>query len=130
MKGAYCLLISVNKNTISKIGALGKLSFKKGNYVYVGSAMNSLEKRIQRHLCSKKKIFWHIDYLLSNKNVKIKKVFYKESAKKEECDIAKKVAKNGVAVKKFGCSDCKCKSHLFKLDEDYSLLNLEMEVWK
>jgi len=123
------LLISVNKNIILQIGALGKLSFKKGNYVYVGSAMNNLEKRIQRHLCSKKKIFWHIDYLLSDKNVKIKKVFYKESTKKEECEIAKKVAKEGVAVEKFGCSDCKCKSHLFELGKDFLILDLGMDVW-
>jgi len=117
MKGAYILLARVEKDSRIKAGALGKTEFPKGKYVYIGSAMNSLEKRIGRHFSRKKKKHWHIDYFLANKNAKIKKTFYRESGKKEECRIAQKIAGYGNAVKGFGCSDCNCKSHLFRVEK-------------
>ena len=121
MKGVYVLVISVGKNIKPKIGGLGKIGFKKGLYAYVGSAQNNLEKRISRHLKKRKKKFWHIDYLTANKVVTIKKVYYKKSNKKEECITAKKLSRVGVPVKNFGCSDCNCESHLFKI-RDYEFL--------
>ena len=124
MKGTYCLLIKIEKPSNIKVGKLGLIKFSKGYYVYVGSALNNLEKRINRHLKAKKKKFWHIDYLLENKNVKIKDVFYKKSTKKEECIIAKKLSKIGEGIENFGSSDCKCKSHLFKIKPRF-IKNLE-----
>ncbi|MCK4635098.1 MAG: GIY-YIG nuclease family protein [Candidatus Aenigmarchaeota archaeon] len=115
MKGAYILLIENRKDSKIRIGTLGKLFFQKGLYAYVGSAMNGLEARINRHLRAEKKTHWHIDYFLKNKNVKIKQVYYKESSRKEECNIAKKISEYGKSVKGFGCSDCKCESHLFRI---------------
>jgi len=115
MKGAYILVIKINKNIKKKIGSLGYICFEKGMYVYIGSAMNSIEKRVGRHLRKKKKKFWHIDYLLDSKDVKIEKVFYKESKRKEECKIAKSFSLIGSGVRNFGCSDCKCESHLYKI---------------
>ncbi|MFB6215830.1 MAG: DUF123 domain-containing protein, partial [Candidatus Aenigmatarchaeota archaeon] len=44
------------------MGALGKIDFRQGVYVYVGSAMNSVEKRLERHFSDNKKMHWHIDY--------------------------------------------------------------------
>ena len=117
MKGAYLLIIKVRKNIYPKIGSLGKIKFKKGNYVYIGSALNNLEKRIARHLRKNKKKFWHIDYLLANKNAKIKKIAYKKSDKKQECEIARKIAKHAMPIKNFGSSDCKYESHLFKINK-------------
>ncbi len=117
MKGTYCLLIGLGKDSEIKTGALGKIFFPKGHYVYVGSAMNSLEKRIGRHFRSRKKKHWHIDFFLGNSNAKLEKAFYKESSKKEECGTVEKIAKRGFPVKGFGCSDCKCKSHLFRVRE-------------
>ena len=116
MKGAYCLIIKLKKDSSIKIGVLGNIKFKKGLYCYVGSALNNLEKRVQRHLSSNKKCYWHIDYLLLNKNSSIKKIFYKQSSKREECNIARFVLKNSISsIAKFGCSDCNCKSHLFMI---------------
>lgn len=117
MKGAYCLIIELKKDSSIKIGALGNIKFKKGLYCYVGSALNNLEKRIQRHLSKKKKLHWHIDYFLMNKNTSIKKVFYKQSNKKEECKIVKFMLKNSISsITKFGCFDCNCKGHLFMIE--------------
>jgi len=115
MKGVYILLINVGKNLQLEIGSLGKINFDKGKYAYVGSAQNNLEKRIKRHMSKNKKKFWHIDYLLGNKFTKIVDTFYKKSEKSEECRIANKLNKTEIPVLKFGCSDCNCKSHLFKI---------------
>ena len=113
MKGIYLLLIYLKKDSKIKVGSLGKIDFKKGYYIYVGSAQNSLEHRIKRHMSKNKKKFWHIDYLLLNKNAKIIDIFYKEAKKSEECKTASKLLKILTPIEKFGCSDCKCKSHLF-----------------
>ncbi len=113
MKGTYCLLINVKKDSKIKIGKLGRLNFKKGYYVYVGSALSSLDKRIERHLSNNKKKHWHIDYLLMNKNSEIKKIFYKKA--KKECEFANQIKKFGIGIKNFGGSDCKCGSHLFRI---------------
>lgn len=128
MKGVYCLIIKVKTDIIQKIGALGKIKFKKGIYVYIGSAQNNLEKRIKRHLSKKKKIRWHIDYLLKNNFVKIEKVFYKKVGKKEECKIALFLEKIGKPIKNFGCSDCSCTSHLFKLKSLIELKNFKLKI--
>ena len=115
MKGSYFLVININKGSTLKIGALGTIDFPKGSYVYVGSAMNNLEKRIQRHLSEKKKKHWHIDYLLDSKNAEIEKAFKKESPQKEECKVAHFFSERFPSIKNFGSSDCNCKSHLFVL---------------
>jgi len=115
MKGIYVLLIKIGGNIEEKIGSLGNIKFGKGTYAYVGSAQNGLEKRIARHKSGNKKTFWHIDYLLGNKHAKILKVLYKNVGKKEECKITKKLNKNETAIPGFGCSDCKCKAHFFRI---------------
>ncbi len=121
MKGVYCLLIEITKDAELEIGKLGFLRFEKGFYVYVGSALTNLEKRVGRHIKTSKKgnkkFFWHIDYLLNCSEVKLRKVFYKETIKREECSVAKEVSREGIPVPKFGSSDCKCLSHLFRVEK-------------
>ena len=93
---------------------MGEISFKEGNYTYIGSANGCLGTRLQRHLRKEKRIFWHIDYLLENQKVKILQIWTID--KKVECqttevlcqDPAIKIIKKG-----FGSSDCKCLTHLF-----------------
>ena len=121
MKGVYVLIISVGKDTKVNVGALGSIFFERGLYAYVGSAQNGLEKRVQRHLKKAKRKFWHIDYLLDDDAVRVVKVFCKEADKSEECRNARKLSEKGIAVKRFGCSDCGCVSHLFRVN-DYNLL--------
>jgi len=111
MKGSYLLIVELEDDQVISIDMKEKRRFDKGNYVYVGSALNGLEKRIQRHLKADKKMHWHIDYLLEHS--KIIDVFYKENIHKEECDIAKTFDENLISIKGFGCSDCRCESHLF-----------------
>jgi Uri superfamily endonuclease len=122
MKGSYILLIELKENVNIDIGKLGKIDFNKGFYVYIGSALNSLESRINRHLRSKKNIHWHIDYLLDF--AVIINVFYKESLVKEECKISQFFEKKLISINGFGCSDCRCKSHLFYGDYDKIIENI------
>lgn len=115
MRGICCLLISVRKDSVMEVGPLGQLEFRKGAYCYVGSAQNGLEARVRRHLSKKKRpLFWHVDYLLADRSVSVKEVFCKLGAgKEEECKTARKMT--GTPIENFGCSDCKCASHLFFL---------------
>ena len=85
MKGCYCLIIKVSKNMNLKVGSRLEADFKKGYYVYIGSAMNSLESRVKRHLSEDKKLHWHIDYLL--KEAEIVEIIYNED-KKVECELS------------------------------------------
>ena len=111
MRGSYLLLMELKNTETIPVGKLGKIDFKKGFYIYAGSALNGLDQRIQRHLRKQKKMHWHIDHLLDKAN--ILKIFYKPSEIREECFIAKILKKELSIIPDFGCSDCLCKSHLF-----------------
>jgi Uri superfamily endonuclease len=127
LKGIYALIIQVDKDAGVIVGALGKLTFEKGIYAYVGSAQANLEQRIKRHLAKEKRLFWHIDYLLNDSAARIVKVLYKQADKTEECELAKTIGERGESVEGFGCSDCSCKSHLFRIG-DYRFLQESMRV--
>ena len=60
-KGSYLLLLFLEKEKVLQVGKLGTFTFQKGWYCYVGSAMNNLQARIERHLKIEKKLRWHID---------------------------------------------------------------------
>ncbi|MEM3506927.1 MAG: GIY-YIG nuclease family protein [Candidatus Bathyarchaeia archaeon] len=122
MKGIYTLVFIIERPLRIKIGKLGIKFFKKGIYAYVGSGLGkgsfSMLGRIERHLKRKKKMFWHIDYLLSHKCVKIIEVFYAKTNFKIECILNKEIEKTfkgKIPIKGFGSSDCNCKAHLIWL---------------
>ncbi|MEM7825565.1 MAG: GIY-YIG nuclease family protein [Candidatus Aenigmatarchaeota archaeon] len=120
MKGAYLLFIRLKKDERIKIGKLGAFDFRKGFYVYTGSALKNLETRIKRHRKKKKKLFWHIDYFLASKKAKIVNIIAVESKKRIECKLNRIVSSMPgakILVKKFGSSDCNCKSHLVYFGE-------------
>lgn len=127
LKGVYVLIIQVDEDTDMNVGALGRLTFKKGLYAYVGSAQNNLEQRVKRHIRKEKRRFWHIDYLLDNDATKVVEVFHKQADKTEECAIAKVIGERGEPVDGFGSSDCSCKSHLFRIG-DFGFLQEFMQV--
>lgn len=105
----YLLHIYLSKPKYIKIGKLGTFTFKKSNYVYVGSAKKNMEKRIARHLRKKKKKFWHIDYLLDF--ARIKKVWTCHLPEEKVAEILSNELK--IPVVGFGSSDTKSKSQLF-----------------
>ncbi len=120
VKGTYCLCIDVEKDQLIRVGAMGEIQFSQGKYIYVGSALNSLIPRLDRHLKHSKGehnvTHWHIDYLLRNPSTSIDIIYMNDNGIKLECELASKVAEHGKPVPKFGCSDCNCKSHLYRVE--------------
>ena len=107
---SYQLFIKVAKDIDLKVGKLGRFIFPIGSYVYTGSAKKNINKRIERHLSKKKKLHWHVDYLLNNDAVKIIDI---KKSQMTECSLNKKT-KGTIIIEGFGSSDCNlcCRSHL------------------
>ncbi len=121
----YALLIFVKSKFEKVIGKMGELRFETGYYAYVGSAKLNFMQRIKRHFSKKKKLFWHIDYLLAEDEVMIEKVFFTRKA--IEHKIAMGLYESGFdVVKKFGSSDCDCPGHLFRVI-DVKIFEKKME---
>ena len=116
-KGTYILIFDMPDIRI-EAGALGTIDICEGTYCYAGSAMNGLDQRIGRHLSKKKKIHWHIDHLTTECG----RIEAYEAVPPEitECMLGRIVLESGGAgiVKGFGCSDCRCRTHLFLLDRE------------
>ena len=71
----YLLQVILDRDTSVRVGSLGNMDFKKGTYFYIGSARKGLRARVKRHLSGEKRLFWHIDYLLSSKGASIKTIW-------------------------------------------------------
>ncbi|MEM2025803.1 MAG: GIY-YIG nuclease family protein, partial [Desulfurococcaceae archaeon] len=114
--GIYTIVILVESDLEFRSASLGAVTIKKGCYAYTGSALGqgplSLRGRLSRHLRRTKKLKWHIDYLTSNSSVRVEGVVASVAGKAFECMVASHL--NGLAsyVEGFGCSDCRCPSHL------------------
>jgi len=105
------------------------VSFKKGDYIYIGSAKGCLEARLQRHLRKKKKTYWHIDYLLKSKKTKILQIWIID--KKVECQTAEVFCQDPtteIIKKGFGSSDCKCLTHLFFIKDEKKTEKILREI--
>ena len=115
VKGSYILLVELAIKKDVFVGKLGYVSFPKASYAYVGSAMNGLRARLARHLRRKKKLHWHIDYLL--KEAEVEEIILCQSEERVECSLAQALAGKFQSVPGFGSSDCKCRSHLYFTSE-------------
>ena len=121
--GVYLLVLEV-KQDIEVYTRRKKFYVPRGVYVYVGSAKGSggLYARVKRHLSNVKRLFWHIDYLLENNNVAVKRVFYKvieDNGKDYESLLARCLVEKLKPIPNFGCSDKPGDySHLFKCGRD------------
>ena len=138
--GVYFLYFNLKEGQKLDIGKLGRASFPKGFYVYVGSAQKNLWQRLERHLrnakcrgtlsasggCPTNKTsggarwgwpsppHWHIDYLLPH--AKILSIHVFKASKEWECRLSRRISRlegARVIMKGFGSSDCRCPSHLY-----------------
>jgi Uri superfamily endonuclease len=73
--------------------------------------MSGFESRINYHLREKKKSRWHIDYLLQQ--ALIKEIILWETEERVECLLAQTLSQEFHPIPGFGCSDCRCNSHLY-----------------
>jgi sugar fermentation stimulation protein A len=111
-RGSYLLILQLKTDRNIDIGILGKIPFKKGFYIYVGSAMANLSKRIERHKRLRKQHHWHIDDLRAVGE--FHSVLAIRSSDRLECGIAQAMSRIAKwSISGFGCSDCSCKTHLF-----------------
>jgi Uri superfamily endonuclease len=97
------------------VGRLGRFRFPAGLYVYTGRAARGLRARVLRHVRGAARKHWHIDYLLSRREVRIERVALASTDPDEECAVNRAAAGKGrCPVQAFGASDCKkrCEAHL------------------
>ena len=133
MRGAYCLVALLPKQTRIRVGAIGRHDFRPGAYVYIGSALGGIEKRVGRHKSNKKRKKWHIDYLLAKAEV-LSTISIPCDGRDVECEVARALVDcegASIPVKRFGSSDCKCASHLLyfgNVDAEWVLEELSMRL--
>jgi len=128
MTGIYILLIELDRPKVVLVGKKRQFSLQQGFYGYVGSALSGLESRVGRHLSSMKSLHWHIDFLLTS--AKIRKIICAETSERKECMVAKMLSKQLPWIAGFGCSDCKCQSHLFYCQDLSTLETTVFDVVK
>ena len=124
-KGTYVLFLRFDKPVGTEVGSLGHIDLEAGTYCYVGSAMNGLDQRVSRHLSREKNKRWHIDFLTTICNDM--SAYEHEGTDITECSLADHIRNIGgiAAMKGFGCSDCGCQTHLFKVDPEPTRRALE-----
>ena len=107
---SYQIHIRIKAETNIKVGKLGIFTFPAGSYIYTGSAKRNIKARVQRHQSTKKKLRWHIDYLLASRHAVIQRI---ELFDEEECHLNKRTD-GTILINRFGAADCRhrCGSHL------------------
>jgi sugar fermentation stimulation protein A len=116
-QGSYLLILNLKRNRKIHVGKLGEVAFRKGFYIYVGSAMANLTKRIERHHCIKKQHHWHIDAFRGV--TKFHSALAIRSSDRLECEISKAMSVIAEwSIPGFGSTDCACPTHLFGMTGD------------
>jgi Uri superfamily endonuclease len=142
--GTYTLVVELFETATIEVGTLGTHTFHPGWYAYVGSALGTGGfSRLDRHRelarGARDVRHWHIDYLLGHAETDVDTVL-KTGGVDGECSVAERLdvrllgePGDGVDsntsteptcfdVPEFGCSDCRCRSHLFYSDRRAPLL--------
>lgn len=114
--GIYTIILSMPEERQIKVGSLGVMDFAGGFYSYTGSARGfGGLKRVDRHIQVSEGIRttrrWHIDYLLPHAS--FQEVFVTKTSLDLECRIATSIGKRLMPMPGFGCTDCRCISHLY-----------------
>ena len=116
-RGSYILVLELKEGRMLPVGRSSHAFFRRGFYLYVGSAMANLSARMARHVRVRKRFHWHIDWLRSAGEVRA--VLPVRSSARLECAIAEALRPfSAWSIPGFGCSDCSCTSHLFAMAED------------
>jgi len=111
-RGSYLIVLRLKKERKIEVGKLGQVRFPEGFYLYVGSAMQNLAARIERHRRRRKNFHWHIDYLRDR--AEFVAALPVRASVSLECGVAEAVRSlSDWEIPRFGASDCRCKSHLF-----------------
>ncbi len=114
MDGIYLAGFRLRSTTQLQISTLDNPELEPGLYLYIGSGQNGVEHRLRRHFSEVDNKHWHIDHL-SAESEPIGAVAL-ELPSVYECVLARRI--RGEPVDGFGCSDCRCISHLFRIGTD------------
>jgi len=106
----YQLYIHLRRPARLAPGRLGTRWLDGGWYVYTGSARRAINARVRRHVRARKRLRWHIDWLLARPQACVEWVALHRSP---ECAVNRATG-GRIAVAGFGASDCRraCGSHL------------------
>jgi len=111
-RGLYIAVFWLGGDQEIRVGRLGRFHFRKGTYLYVGTASRGLSARLERHGRKAKPVHWHIDYL--SRRATMLGAIVIDRDRETECQLAASVARRfDRPVKGFGASDCRCPGHLF-----------------
>jgi len=112
--GTYAIVFQAPRPCRIAVGALGSVTLERGYWVYVGSALGAggLRARVGRHLKGPGKPRWHVDYL--HGQIGVVEVWLRLGRVRREHLWARALARQAAGwIPGFGCSDCRCPSHLF-----------------
>lgn len=118
----YIVVIHVSRPISIDVGALGRISFNEGYYVYVGSGGRAPYSRIRRHFDRIKKPRWHIDYLTQYYPACDAYIIWRPGT--GEYGLARFLENRYRFVRGFGSSDSPSKSHLFYIGGEGELCRL------
>jgi sugar fermentation stimulation protein A len=111
--GSYALVLRSDEDRRLRVGRLGPVRFRKGYYVYVGSALGSLDARVARHFRRRKKRFWHIDAIAPDPMALERAYPIRRADRIESALVARMEGICDSPVEGFGASDSAEGSHLF-----------------
>lgn len=115
--GDYMIVLHLEEDRDIPTGSLGTLHYRKGYYVYAGSAKRNLDQRMAHHRALRKKKHWHMDYLRQECSfLAALPIRTKEDLEHRLAGRLSDIA--DWSVKGFGCTDCHCDSHLFGFEEN------------
>lgn len=118
--GVYILVIELLEDVCLNVGLLGHVCLFKGLYGYVGSAkgFGGIEARVRYHMSkTKKKLWWHIDYITTLSKSNIRYVVYAETLNIGEEDVVNVILESNcwaTAIQGFGSTDRRSVTHLFR----------------
>jgi Uri superfamily endonuclease len=114
--GTYALILRSATRGELQVGRWGRLGLEVGYYIYVGSALGpgGVRARVLRHCRDRKPLHWHIDYL--RQRVEPVCVWYRHSTANLEHRWARAAGElpSMSPIEGFGCSDCRCRAHLYR----------------
>ena len=117
--GTYALILRSCKRQRLRVGRWQEIGVEPAYYIYVGSAFGpgGVKARLNRHFRDSKATHWHIDYLREI-SIPVGACVSYEPIRLEHRWAQKLIDVEGIrAIPKFGCSDCRCHTHLFSSTE-------------
>lgn len=127
--GVYALVMRLSEPCSLTVGKLGRFALTEGEYIYVGSALGpgGLRARLSRYQKERRRLHWHIDYLLTVAT--LEGAFYLITEQRLECRWVQAFSALPGArlpLPGFGASDCgalgsHCLAHLIAFPQGLAL---------